>query len=265
LQQLLRKKSFFIGGTIVGGSENVIIGGHPGSASLTKTVILSDATGSVILYGTGSKVTIGAAATPNATLDVRGNITGSGSLGITAGATITGSLVVTGSQTITGSLNVTGSLRMASGSGIVFGPTGSSITSSRSYETGSIFWNTDSGSWWGFFIVACIFELGIVGLLYGSMSEAINRQPAPIASAIRLMRLFILVGWAVYPIGFLMALAGAGEYREIVYNIADVINKVGFGLVALHGIQSLVQTEAARTRHPELYVDAPAPAETVVG
>jgi hypothetical protein len=51
---------------------------------------------------------------------------------------------------ITGSLNVTGSLRMASGSRIIFGPTGSSITSSRSYETGSIFWNTDSGSWWGF-------------------------------------------------------------------------------------------------------------------
>lgn len=122
-----------------------------------------------------------------------------------------------------------------------------------------------SGSWWGFFIVACTFELGIVGLLYGSMSEAINRQPAPIANAIRLMRLFILVGWAVYPIGFLMALAGAGEFREIVYNISDVINKVGFGLVALHGIQSLVQAEAARTRHPELDVDVPAPAETVVG
>lgn len=62
----------------------------------------------------------------------------------------TGSNVFSGSQTITGSLNVTGSLRMASGSRIIFGPTGSSITGSRSYETGSIFWNTDSGSWWGF-------------------------------------------------------------------------------------------------------------------
>ena len=103
-----------------------------------------------------------------------------------------------------------------------------------------------------------------MGLLFGSMSEAINRQPAPIASAIRVMRLFILVGWAVYPIGFLMALAGAGEYREIVYNISDVINKVGFGLVALHGIQSFVQAEAVRTRHPELDVEVPALATTAV-
>ena len=48
-----------------------------------------------------------------------------------------------------------------------------------------------------------------------------------------------------------MALGGAGEYREIVYNISDVINKVGFGLVALHGIQTFVQSERARTSLPE--------------
>lgn len=62
----------------------------------------------------------------------------------------TGSNIFSGSQTVTGSFNLTGSLKMSSGSRIVFGPTGSSITSSRSFETGSIFWNTDSGSWWGF-------------------------------------------------------------------------------------------------------------------
>ena len=56
----------------------------------------------------------------------------------------------TGSNTFIGSQTITGSILLSSGSRIVFGPTGSSITSSRSYETGSIFWNTDSGSWWGF-------------------------------------------------------------------------------------------------------------------
>jgi len=119
------------------------------------------------------------------------------------------------------------------------------------------------GSWWGFFLVACAFELGIVSLLYGSMSDVIKRQPAPIASAIRTMRLFILFGWAVYPIGFLMALGGAGEYREIVYNISDVVNKVGFGLVALHGIQTFVKAETVRTRHPELDMEEPALARSV--
>ena len=113
-----------------------------------------------------------------------------------------------------------------------------------------------SNSWWGFFIVACAFELCIVAILYGSMNASILKQPAPIASAIRTMRLFILFGWAVYPVGFLMALAGAGEYREIIYNIADLINKVGFGLVALHGMQTFARTEGFKSTTMEMDVNA---------
>jgi bacteriorhodopsin len=51
------------------------------------------------------------------------------------------------------------------------------------------------------------------------------------------MRTFILVGWAIYPLGyFITVFAGdleAHVLREIVYNIADLENKVGFGLVAV--------------------------------
>ena len=109
------------------------------------------------------------------------------------------------------------------------------------------------GAWWGFFLVACAFELAIVALLYTSMNEALLDSPAPIASALRTMRLFILVGWAIYPIGFLLALAGAGEYREIAYNVADVVNKVGFGLVAYAGAKALSSVEGTgRVRHPEV-------------
>jgi bacteriorhodopsin len=55
------------------------------------------------------------------------------------------------------------------------------------------------------------------------------------------MRGFILFGWLIYPIGFLLALAGpdGGSIREISYNIADVINKVGFGLVAYYGVKTM--------------------------
>jgi len=42
----------------------------------------------------------------------------------------------------------------------------------------------------------------------------------------------------------LPALGGAGEYREIAYNVSDVINKVGFGLVAYAGIKALSSGEA---------------------
>jgi len=106
-------------------------------------------------------------------------------------------------------------------------------------------------SWWAFFLVACLFELAIVYVLYAKMNTAINAAPAPLASALRTMRLFILVGWAIYPVGFLMALAGpaGGDLREVFYNVADVINKVGFGLVAYHGIKTLANLEGEKVSY----------------
>jgi len=101
------------------------------------------------------------------------------------------------------------------------------------------------GLWWGFFLIACVAELAIVGLLYGKMSGVIRSAPEPIAKSAKVMRLFVLIGWAIYPIGFLMALAGptGGDLREIFYNVADVINKVGFGLVAYAGIKALSEAD----------------------
>ncbi|NDC64261.1 MAG: rhodopsin [Planctomycetia bacterium] len=106
----------------------------------------------------------------------------------------------------------------------------------------------NSERWWTFFLVSCVFEALIVGVLYLSLGRAIAEAPAPLARALETMRLFVLVGWAIYPIGFLMARSGHGELREIVYNIADVINKVGFGLVACHGIQAMSHSHESRGR-----------------
>jgi bacteriorhodopsin len=90
-----------------------------------------------------------------------------------------------------------------------------------------------------------VAELLIVATLYFQMSDALLDAPRPISKAVRLMRMFILVGWAIYPIGFLMALTGesGGALRELFYNVADVINKVGFGLVAYNGIKAIAEVE----------------------
>ena len=50
---------------------------------------------------------------------------------------------------------------------------------------------------------------------------------------------FVLVGWAIYPIGYIAGTEGGlfgmkvleGLSMDIVYNIGDAINKIGFGLV----------------------------------
>lgn len=48
---------------------------------------------------------------------------------------------------------------------------------------------------------------------------------------------FVLVGWAIYPIGYMAGTPGwyegifGGLAMDVVYNIGDAINKIGFGLV----------------------------------
>lgn len=49
-----------------------------------------------------------------------------------------------------------------------------------------------------------------------------------------LLKIFITLGWSVYPIGYMTMegtlLAGLGNI-DVIYNLADAINKIGFGLV----------------------------------
>lgn len=97
------------------------------------------------------------------------------------------------------------------------------------------------GTWWTTYLISCAAWLYIVYVLYVQISGQIASKPEPIARSLKTMRVFVLVGWTIYPVGFLMALGGAeGEsIREICYNIADVLNKVLFGLVAFSGAKAL--------------------------
>lgn len=90
--------------------------------------------------------------------------------------------------------------------------------------------------WWPFFLLSCGCEMVIVGILFLALSRAIDEAPAELAAGLKLMRVFVLVGWAIYPCGFLLSGVGGGDIRELIYNVADVVNKVGFGLVVHAGI-----------------------------
>jgi uncharacterized membrane protein len=67
----------------------------------------------------------------------------------------------------------------------------------------------------------------------------------------------VLVGWAIYPLGYILGTPGglfgiqlvsdtaaALNAMDIVYNIADAINKIGFGLV----IYALSRTDDATVK-----------------
>jgi uncharacterized membrane protein len=51
---------------------------------------------------------------------------------------------------------------------------------------------------------------------------------------------FVLVGWAIYPLGYILGTPGGlfgitfsadTRVMDVVYNIGDAVNKIGFGLV----------------------------------
>ena len=64
------------------------------------------------------------------------------------------------------------------------------------------------------------------------------------------LRWFIVVGWIIYPLGYLFSpeadlLSGDQELMAVAYNIADMINKIGFGIVAWMGAKKATEAMAA--------------------
>ena len=62
------------------------------------------------------------------------------------------------------------------------------------------------------------------------------------------LRWFIVVGWVIYPVGYLFSpevalidSANGAEYMAVAYNVADIINKIGFGVVAWMGAKKATE------------------------
>ncbi|TVP82495.1 MAG: rhodopsin [Alkalicoccus sp.] len=100
---------------------------------------------------------------------------------------------------------------------------------------------TQLGLW--SFVIGTLAWFYIIFLLYTSVTKAANERPKPIKRALLNMRLFILIGWAIYPIGYAVTLVSSGVevqlIRELIYNFADLINKVGFGLIAFFAVKTM--------------------------
>ena len=89
-------------------------------------------------------------------------------------------------------------------------------------------------------IFGAISTLGYLVILYevwfGPLARVVDRSSNPeVVRAFQYLGYFVLVGWAVYPLGYMTLPFNVFERlnldRNLVYNFGDVINKVGFGLV----------------------------------
>lgn len=103
---------------------------------------------------------------------------------------------------------------------------------------------------WAMFGVGCLAWLFIIFILYTAVYNASLTKLAPIKTGLTRLKLFIVVGWAIYPLGFLLTLISNSPdvrvARELVYNFADLFNKIGFGLVAIYAVRQMVREEKIR-------------------
>ena len=100
------------------------------------------------------------------------------------------------------------------------------------------------------FIVGMLGWAYILWEIFGGEASKINANQAPanVQSAFNLMRWIVTIGWAIYPVGYFFGYLTGGDPADsmkalnIVYNLADVLNKIAFGVI----IWSVAVTESEK-------------------
>src|SRR6056300_591627 len=105
----------------------------------------------------------------------------------------------------------------------------------------------------GYMNVTLGFVIGMVGWIYilyevfaGEASKASEEAPESVRSAFSTMRWIVTIGWAIYPIGYFMGYMAGGvddNSLNIIYNLADVLNKIAFGVIIWN--VAVTESEAA--------------------
>lgn len=89
---------------------------------------------------------------------------------------------------------------------------------------------------WGLISGIAYFVI-VYEIWLGEASKIAQAAGGNVLSAHKILCWFVLVGWAIYPLGYMLGtdgwytgIIGKGSV-DVAYNIADAINKIGFGLV----------------------------------
>ena len=118
--------------------------------------------------------------------------------------------------------------------------------------SGGVFWRLTVGSLImliggylgeaGYMNVTVAFIIGMAGWAYilyeifaGEAGRvAADEAPESVKSAFSTMRWIVTIGWAIYPLGYFFGyMAGGADMAtlNIIYNLADVLNKIAFGVI----------------------------------
>ncbi|UOY05239.1 bacteriorhodopsin-like [Muricauda sp. SCSIO 64092] len=102
---------------------------------------------------------------------------------------------------------------------------------------GEAVYTTGSGpALWGFVSGLAYFYI-VYEIWFGNAKKLAESAGGSVLQAHKTLCWFVLVGWAIYPIGYMAGTTGwydglfEGLNMDVIYNIGDAINKIGFGLV----------------------------------
>ncbi|MDB9776869.1 bacteriorhodopsin-like [Alphaproteobacteria bacterium] len=90
-------------------------------------------------------------------------------------------------------------------------------------------------AWAGFIVGLAGWAYILYEVFAGEAGKlAADKAPASVQSAFSTMRWIVTIGWAIYPLGYFFGyLTGSAdvEMLNIIYNFADVLNKIAFGVI----------------------------------
>ena len=88
-------------------------------------------------------------------------------------------------------------------------------------------------NYWLAFIIGMAGWIYIIYEIFAGEASQINASQGTEASktAFNALRIIVTFGWAIYPIGYVAEPMFGVEALNIVYNLADFVNKIAFGVV----------------------------------
>jgi len=98
----------------------------------------------------------------------------------------------------------------------------------------------DNSVMWGVLSGAAYFYIAYL-VWFGEVAELAKTAGENVQKAVKILAWFVFAGWAIYPLGYIIGTPGGlfgafgsaepNAMMDVVYNIGDAVNKIGFGLV----------------------------------
>lgn len=94
-------------------------------------------------------------------------------------------------------------------------------------------------SWFMGLVFGLVYFYIFYLVMFGEVKELGQNVGLKVVKVVKILVWFVLVGWVIYLIGYIQGIIGGlfgmnvnfGLDMDVIYNIGDVINKIGFGLV----------------------------------